>query len=40
MPQHIAYDGGDGEEDMLGWLDAFLEAIADAVAAIAKGSEA
>jgi hypothetical protein len=31
---------GDGEKDVLGWLGAFLDAIADAVAAIAKRSKA
>jgi hypothetical protein len=36
MPHHIEYDNGGDAQDTMGWIDAFLDTIADAAAALDK----
>ena len=40
MPHHIEYDNGGDAQDTMGWIDAFLDTLADATAALAKRSAA
>jgi hypothetical protein len=40
MPHHFVLDTGGDAQETMGWIDAFLDTVADATAALAKGSEA